>query len=113
MIDFEHGQLISTEQLKEAVEKNHIKLVEVLSPKLYEQEHVKGAINIPLTHLKELAPKLLDKEDEIVVYCTDEDCLASPVAARTLREMGYKKVLDYEEGKLAWKAAGLPMEKGS
>lgn len=112
-IDWEHQQTINKEQLKEATEKQEVKVVEVLSPRLYEEEgHIPSAINIPLTELKELAPKMLKKDENIVVYCSDIDCLASPVAGRTLREMGYKKVLDYEAGKKDWMEAGYPMRKG-
>jgi len=112
MVDFEHEQKIDTEQLKEAIDQHKVKVVEVMPAKMYEKEHIETAINIPLTELKELAPKLLKKDENIVVYCSDIDCIASPAAARMLREMGHNKVLDYEEGKIAWKKAGLPMERG-
>ncbi len=108
-IDFKK-QRITKEELKEAIDNNIVKVVEALPEDHYEKEHIAGAINIPPAKFKELAPKLLNKEDNIVVYCEDIGCLTSPQAARWLRERGYKKVLDYEAGKADWKNAGYPME---
>lgn len=110
-IDFKK-QKIEKEELREAIEQNAVKVVEVLPEDHYVKEHIKGAINLAPDKFKDLAPKLLKKEDNIIVYCEDPACLLSPFAARWLRERGYKNVLDYENGKSDWKAAGYPMTSG-
>ena len=46
-------------------------IVEVLGSEEYEWEHLPGAINIPLRKLDEEAPKRLDPERPVVVYCND------------------------------------------
>jgi len=46
-------------------------LVEVLPPKEYSEEHIVGAINIPLKELDERAPHELDRERPVIVYCND------------------------------------------
>lgn len=46
-------------------------LVEVLPPREYEEEHLPGAINIPLKTLDEQSTSRLDKDRPIVVYCWD------------------------------------------
>lgn len=46
-------------------------LVEVLPPREYEEEHLPGAINIPLKTLDEQSTALLDKNRPVVVYCWD------------------------------------------
>lgn len=46
-------------------------LVEVLPPEEYEDEHLPGAINIPLRSTDERAPAQLDPTRPLVVYCWD------------------------------------------
>ncbi len=46
-------------------------LVEVLPPREYEEEHLPGAINIPLKSLDEQTTARLDKDRPAVVYCWD------------------------------------------
>lgn len=46
-------------------------LVEVLPAREYDDEHLPGAVNIPLRHLAERAPAELDPQKPVVVYCYD------------------------------------------
>ena len=46
-------------------------LVEVLPAKEFGEEHIVGAINIPLKQLDERAPRELDRERPVIVYCND------------------------------------------
>ena len=46
-------------------------VVDVMPAGDYRESHIAGAINIPLAKLGELAPKLLDRERPVVVYCFD------------------------------------------
>ena len=46
-------------------------LVEVLPPREYEEEHLPGAINIPLKTLDHTSTAQLDKDRPVVVYCWD------------------------------------------
>ncbi|MGH2572628.1 MAG: rhodanese-like domain-containing protein [Actinomycetota bacterium] len=46
-------------------------LVEVLPPEEYEEEHLPGAINIPLRRIDAEARQLLDPGRPVVVYCWD------------------------------------------
>ena len=45
--------------------------VEVLGKSEYAEEHLPGAIHIPLRHLDERPPELLDRSRPVVVYCWD------------------------------------------
>jgi rhodanese-related sulfurtransferase len=47
------------------------RLVEVLPSKQYEQAHLPGAINIPLTKLNDETATRLEKDGPIIVYCYD------------------------------------------
>ena len=46
-------------------------LVEVLPVGEYEDEHLPGAVNIPLKELAARAPRELDPGRPVVVYCYD------------------------------------------
>lgn len=46
-------------------------LVEVLPEKEYGQAHLPGAINLPLSRLREPDVSVLDRTRAIVVYCWD------------------------------------------
>jgi rhodanese-related sulfurtransferase len=52
----------------------------------------------------------LKPDDEIVLYCTNADCLASQVVYRSLVEHGYANVRRYAGGLVDWEEAGLPLE---
>ncbi|MDZ7794738.1 MAG: rhodanese-like domain-containing protein [Spirochaetia bacterium] len=102
---------IDRETLKKKLDSNEdIKLVEVLMPKPFNQAHIKGAINIPLNSIAKEASGRFNKNDEIVVYCADTKCKASPAAAEKLETFGFTNVHDYEGGKKDWMEAGYPVE---
>jgi rhodanese-related sulfurtransferase len=46
-------------------------LVEVLPAVEYAEDHLPGAISIPLSHLDAESPKRLDKNRAVIVYCWD------------------------------------------
>jgi rhodanese-related sulfurtransferase len=46
-------------------------LIEVLPPDEYEEEHLPGAINLPLRKLEKEAKQRLDPGKPVVVYCWD------------------------------------------
>ncbi len=49
-----------------------VQLVEVLPPHEYEEEHLPGAINVPLKALNASTVAELDKDRPVVVYCWDD-----------------------------------------
>lgn len=87
-------------------------LIEVLPEAAFRKKHLPGAVNVPVgdedfdDQVAELVP---DKGTPIIVYCQDEQCQASPKAAKRLDELGYQKVYDYEAGKDDWEEAGNEM----
>lgn len=46
-------------------------LVEVLPANEYAEDHLPGAINLPLRRLEQQATKVLDRQRAVVVYCWD------------------------------------------
>jgi rhodanese-related sulfurtransferase len=50
------------------------------------------------------------KDDEIVVYCSNPECLASVAVYHRLADHGYTNVRRYPGGVADWEEAGLPLE---
>ena len=46
-------------------------LVEVLPASEYAEDHLPGAINLPLRRLEQQATEVLDRQRAVVVYCWD------------------------------------------
>ena len=69
--------------------------------------HIPGSIHF---HTIEEAYAGLDRDEEIVVYCSDFACVASQYAYRALLEHGYTNVRRYAGGLSDWNGAGLPLE---
>lgn len=107
-------QTISREQLRRELDRNsNLILVEVLDSQQYEKGHLPSALNVPLGESfdEAIQQAVPDKSSDVVVYCANEHCSASPQAARRMDELGYQHVYDYEDGKADWQEAGLPMAR--
>jgi rhodanese-related sulfurtransferase len=52
----------------------------------------------------------LNKEDEIVVYCSDASCIASTALGQLLERNGYSHVLHFADGIQELEQAGYPLE---
>ena len=86
-------------------------LLEVLPADNYRQEHLPGAVNIPMPELtREKATAGLDPTRPVVVYCFDTECDLSSRAAALLEAYGFDEVYDYTGSKVAWLAMHLPYE---
>ncbi|HKD34587.1 MAG TPA: rhodanese-like domain-containing protein [Gaiellaceae bacterium] len=62
---------VDRDELQRLVAEQNAQVVEVLPASDYEKEHITGAINIPLKELDERAPRELERERPVVVYCND------------------------------------------
>ncbi len=104
---------INRSDLKKKIDMNNpaTTLIETLPEESFKEFHLPGAINIPIDDQfdESVQQAVPDKDQEVVVYCKDASCNASPQAARRLEELGYTNVLDYEAGKEDWKQAGMPL----
>jgi rhodanese-related sulfurtransferase len=102
-------ETITTEALRAKLARgDDFALVEVMPHEAYDKYHLPSAINIPLGErfAEQVAQALPDKNQEIVVYCSDENCSAAPTAVKQLMDLGYHRVIDYEFGKLDWLKKG-------
>jgi rhodanese-related sulfurtransferase len=73
----------------------------------FRAKHIPGSLHF---HSPEEMRAALGKDDEIVVYCSNVDCLASRLVIQDLIEHGYTRVRHYPGGLIDWENAGLPLE---
>jgi phage shock protein E len=63
---------IDRDELQRLLREEHAQLVEVLPWDEYEDEHLPGAMNLPLKTLDAETTQLLDPERPVIVYCYDD-----------------------------------------
>ena len=73
--------------------------------------HLPGAVNVPLAELETRLAEF-DPGQEIVAYCRGPYCVLSYEAVALLRRRGFQ-VRRLQEGLPEWRAAGLPVERGT
>ena len=101
-------ETIGREELKAKLDRgDDFKLVMTLNDWAFDPAHIPGSINVTSPSV---GAQLLDPDDEIVVYCSDEACVASQFAYRALIEGGYGTVRRYAGGLSDWQHAGYPLE---
>ncbi len=87
--------------------------VDAMPPNFYDQEHIAGALNIPLSffdimYLMNLSDA--DKSRKIIVYGRTISRLYDVAVANKLYLHGHKNIQLLEGGLPAWKNAGYPVE---
>lgn len=101
----------SIDQVKKMIDnKDNIILLDVRDKEEYETGHIPGAINISRGSL-EFKVRLIipDKNAKVYVYCGLD--LRSPLATKSLNDLGYKKAVNIIGGLKAWTEAGYPIQK--
>jgi rhodanese-related sulfurtransferase len=99
---------IGHEELKQKLDrKDNFRLVMALAEWAYQAKHIPGSIHFAT--MKD-ALHALNKEDEIVVYCSDASCIASQALGQLLERNGYTNVLHFAGGLQEWEQAGYPLE---
>jgi rhodanese-related sulfurtransferase len=62
---------VDRDEVQRLVAEEAAQVVEVLPGAEYEDEHIAGAISVPLKELDAKAPRLLDRGRPVIVYCYD------------------------------------------
>lgn len=85
-------------------------LIDVRPKSSFDQRHIKGARSLFVAQAKpeDIKAALPDKEERIVVYCSNRRCPMSQHAAQLLIFLGYKNVANYKGGLEEWLRNGLP-----
>jgi rhodanese-related sulfurtransferase len=100
----------SPKALKERLEWGEpaLTIVDVRDRNLFNEEHITGAMPMPLTDLLKVATNSLEHNRDIYVYGDDSEQAAS--AAAKLGESGFTNVSQIEGGLDAWKAIAGPTD---
>ena len=99
---------IDHEELKQMLDgREPIRLVMALGDWAYQVKRIPGSLHFATTRE---ALQALGKDDEIVVYCSDENCIASRALGQQLERNGYTHVLHFAGGLDEWEQAGYPLE---
>ena len=87
-------------------------VVDVRDAKDYEAGHIIDSRHIPASELASRADSLKKfKEKPVLVYC--DGGFASAAAAKSLRTLGFGKVVTLRGGLQSWRSDNLPLVKGA
>ncbi|MDZ5472277.1 rhodanese-like domain-containing protein [Bacillus sp. 31A1R] len=96
-------QTISTIELAEKLEQEanskNVVFIDVREPSEYEEGHIKGMINVPLSTLS-TNTEMLPKDSQIVIICRSGN--RSMQAAKILEELGYNNIVNVDGGIMSW-----------
>ncbi len=84
-----------------------MKLIMALNRWAFDAKHIPGSLHFDTPDDLYAAVR---PDDEVVVYCSNVDCLSSVALYRDLVRRGYRDVRRYSGGLLDWEDAGLPLE---
>lgn len=102
-----HHNTLEVDDLERSLSERAPWLLDVRSPEVYANQHVSGAVNIPLAELSsrqaELPP---EREHPIVTLCNRGNMSISGMLV--LQSLGYRNVRSLNGGTIAWAERGLP-----
>ncbi|WP_035432939.1 rhodanese-like domain-containing protein [Bacillus pseudomycoides] len=90
---------ISGKELKDELKKKNKQLIDVRTPGEFRGNHIQGFRNMPLNELVQKATSL-DKNKEVIVIC--QSGMRSKQAAKILKKMGFKQIINVSGGMNAW-----------
>jgi rhodanese-related sulfurtransferase len=100
---------ITRDELLEMINQggDKFRLIMALNEWAFRAKHIPRSehFNMPDELFESLRP-----DDDIVVYCTSDECHASVALYYALVDRGYQNVRRYSGGLTDWEAAGLPLE---
>jgi rhodanese-related sulfurtransferase len=101
-------RLISVQELKEKLDGGDpIKLVNALGDWEYRAAHIPGSLHFATP---EETLRKLDRDDEIIVHCSNPSCMASVALYQLLERNGYRNLRRFAGGLQEWQQAGYRLE---
>jgi rhodanese-related sulfurtransferase len=100
---------VSIGDLKKMIDtKENVIILDVRDKNELEDGKIPGAVNISRGMLEfKVGMQIPDRTTRIIVYCGLD--LRSPLATKTLNDMGYVNAVNLAGGLKAWKEAGYPL----
>ena len=108
-------RLITPEEAEDLWRTAQAAFIDARRKDLYDAGRVPGARSLPVSEAEKGFPAgVLDlpRQGTLVVYCEGGDCQSSLLLAKRLHDHGFKDIRVMTGGWEAWKAAGLPEERG-
>lgn len=97
---------IDSWDLKVALESGeNIVVIDARSPKVYEEEHIPNAVNIPHRQMNNISTEFINKSALVITYCDGIGCNASTKGALNMTKLGFR-VKELIGGLEWWKRDG-------
>ena len=83
-------------------------VIDVRSPEAYAEQHIDGAVNIPVAELAERQAELPEDRDAAIVTA----CFRGNLSIKgmlVLQSLGYRQVKSLNGGTIGWAEQGLPI----
>ncbi len=106
------ARVVDRTEVERLLAEGNAVLIEVMPEEEFRRSHIAGAVNIPLERIGATCRERYRTDQRLILYCADQACAASDLAARKLAFFGFHDVLEYGAGKQDWQDAGLPMDSG-
>lgn len=104
------AQLEPQQLIKQIQNKELLIIIDVRTEDEYTQGHIAGAINIPYNHLLQHQDKITAyKDQQVILYCRSGR--RAEIAATTLQELGFKKLIDLNGHMILWEQLRYPLVK--
>ncbi len=98
---------LNATEVKNRINQNsNVYLVNTLSASAFQKAHIPNSLNI---NSMDTATELFGKNDEIIVYCSDVNCMASYYAYKQLELAGYTNIWRFAGGLREWSEKGFPL----
>ncbi len=98
---------LSATEVKKMIKQNSkVYLVNALSANAFKKAHIPNSLNIVSM---DAASQIFAKNDEIIVYCSDINCMASYYAYKQLEQAGYTNIWRFAGGLREWSEKGFPL----
>ncbi|MDQ3099758.1 MAG: rhodanese-like domain-containing protein [Bacteroidota bacterium] len=99
---------ITAKELKQRIDSHEkLKLINAMEENKFRLKHIPNSLNL---FRKEDFEKSLSKDEQIVVYCTDNTCNKSRILYQLLEELGYKNITRFAGGMNEWENEGYTLE---
>ncbi|MGD0814524.1 MAG: rhodanese-like domain-containing protein [Verrucomicrobiota bacterium] len=104
---------ITIPDLKAAITSKQVVLLDANGSESWQKGHIPGAIDFSSQkdNLASVLPK--DKNELVVAYCGNPQCVAYRAAAEAAKKLGYTNIKHLTAGIMGWRDAGEKTEPGS
>lgn len=85
--DFKYEEAIEIYKREDAI------IIDVRTPEEYKENHIEGAINIPMYEIDNLKNEIIDKDTIILLYCKTGK--RSKIVKEILMQNGYRNVYTF------------------